>query len=345
LCVHWVGLNTSRVEFEARVDFPYQKRCKDRRHMRNQLTRRVWMAVAMLVLMAGAFGCAGRMTASDEAGAAPAAEPYYEAEQAVEAPASEGEMYAINAMPAADLARKVIANARIDLVVADAQETVREIEVLMTELGGFVSNANLYKGYYGGAELLQGSLTLRVPAESLENALARLEEMALDTNSRSIDRQDVTDEYTDIEAQLRNLEATENELRELLAEVRARPNATAEDILAVHRNLSEVRGQIEQLQGRKNMMDNLISLSTIEVTLTPDAANRPVVEDEWRPVVALRDASRTLVSALQFLGDALIWIVVFVLPILLLFLIPLALLIWLIRALVRRRRRNRAKAA
>lgn len=313
--------------------------------MRNQLTRRVWMAVAMLVLMAGAFGCAGRMTASDEAGAAPAAEPYYEAEQAVEAPASEGEMYAINAMPAADLARKVIANARIDLVVADAQETVREIEVLMTELGGFVSNANLYKGYYGGAELLQGSLTLRVPAESLENALARLEEMALDTNSRSIDRQDVTDEYTDIEAQLRNLEATENELRELLAEVRARPNATAEDILAVHRNLSEVRGQIEQLQGRKNMMDNLISLSTIEVTLTPDAANRPVVEDQWRPIVALRDASRTLVSALQFLGDALIWIVVFVLPILLLFLIPLALLIWLIRALVRRRRRNRAKAA
>jgi len=301
----------------------------------------MWIAAALLVLMAGTFGCAGPMAASDKT-AAPAAESYYGPEEVAEAPASDG-TYAVNAMPAADLARKVIANARIELVVADTQETVSQIEALMDELGGFVSNANLYKGYYSGAELLQGSLTLRVPAESLDAALARLDEMALSTRSRSIDRQDVTDEYTDIEAQLRNLEATENELRELLAEVRARPNATAEDILAVHRSLSEIRGQIEQLQGRKNMMNNLISLSTIEVTLTPDAANRPVVEDEWRPIVALRDASRTLVSALQFLGDALIWIVVFVLPILLLFLIPLVLLFWVIRALVRRRRRNRAK--
>lgn len=312
--------------------------------MSKQMTHRVWVAFAALVLMAGAFGCGGRASAPAEYAPA-AAEPYYGAEQAVEAPASDSGMYADNAMPASDLARKVVASAQIDLVVTDAQETVRQIEALMEELGGFVSNANLYKGYYGGAELLQGTLTLRVPAESLDAALARMEEMALDTRARSIDRQDVTDEYSDIEAQLRNLEATENELRELLAEVRARPNATSEDILAVHRDLSEVRGQIEQLQGRKNMMDNLIALSTIDVTLTPDAANRPVVEEQWRPIVALRDASRTLVTALQFLGDALIWIMVFVLPILLLFLIPLVVLIWVIRALVRRNRRRRATLA
>ena len=309
--------------------------------MPKKLTRWVWIAVAMLGFLVGALACSSASPAGPAAYDSGAAQPY--AEQALEAPAS-GNAFAVNFTQAPDQARKVIANAAINLVVADTQETVRGIEALMNELGGFVSNANLYKGYYGGAELLQGSLTLRVPAESLDEALARMEEMALDTRSRSIDRQDVTDEYSDIEAQLRNLEATENELRELLAEVRARPNATSEDILAVHRNLSEVRGQIEQLQGRRNLMDNLISLSTIEATLTPDAANRPVVEEKWRPVVALRDASRTLVSALQFLGDALIWLVVFALPILLIFLIPFALLIWVIRALVRRRRRNRTKA-
>ncbi len=312
------------------------------------MSRLMWLIAAMLLLVAGVTGCGARQAAapaSDSAtmqGAPMQPSMPDEAAYPAEAPAAGGE-YIANTAPAADVARKVIANARIELIVADTAETVRGIQTMMDELGGFVANANLYKGYYSGAELLQGTLTLRVPAESLETALAQLQAMALDTSSRSIERQDVTDQYTDIEAQLRNLEATENELRELLAEVRARPNATAEDILSVHRSLSEVRGQIEQLQGRKNMMNDLIALSTIDVTLTPDAVNRPVVEEDWRPVAALRDASRALVSALQFLGDAAIWIIVFVLPILLVFLIPLALLVLVIRALVLRWRRKRAK--
>lgn len=68
---------------------------------------------------------------------------------------------------------------------------------------------------------------------------------------------------------LRNLRATENEPRGMLTEVREKPNATPEDILAVDNRLTEIRGQIEQVQGRKNMLENLIGLSTIEVTLAP----------------------------------------------------------------------------
>ena len=251
----------------------------------------------------------------------------------MEAPAAGGE-YAVVA-PAPDLTRKVIANARIELVVADTEAVVRRIEGLMNEFGGYVSNANLYKGSYGGADLLRGTLTLRVPAESLETTMDALEEMALDTRSRSVDRQDVTDQYSDVEAQLRNLEATENELRELMAEVRARPNATPEDILAVHRSLTEVRGQIEQLQGRKNVMDNQIALSTIEVTLTPDAATRPVVEEKWRPVAAL--VMRRGVGVCVAVHDLAIWVLVYRAhhagaP------DPLALIVWVVRALVQRRR-------
>ena len=238
-------------------------------------------------------------------------------------------------------ARKVIANARIELVVDDTEQSADNIAALAIEFGGYVSQANLYRDSYGGRNLLRGTLTLRVPVENLESALAQLEAMAIEVRSKSIDREDVTDQYSDIEAQLRNLEATENELRELLAEVRARPNSSSEDILAVHRDLTEIRGQIEQLQGRQNMLDNLIALSTITITLIPDAANRPVMEDQWRPTTVMRDAARTLVSALQFFGDVAIWVVVFLVPILLLALIPLAIAIWLIRTIVVRRRRKR----
>ena len=83
---------------------------------------------------------------------------------------------------------------------------------MVKELGGYVSSTNLYKNTYSDGELLQGSMSVRVPAEELDNAMARLEALALDVNMRTIDRQDVTDQYSDLEAQIRNLEATEKEL-------------------------------------------------------------------------------------------------------------------------------------
>lgn len=240
--------------------------------------------------------------------------------------------------------RKIIGKAWLELIVEDVDATVQNIDALMQELGGYVSTANLYRSQYDGSDALQGTLTLRVPAADLDLAMNRLESVALDVRSKRIDRQDVTDQYSDIEAQLRNLEATEHELRELLAEVRAKPDATAEDILVVHRSLTEVRQEIEQLQGRKNMMDNLVGMSTIEVTLIPDVINRPVVEAGWRPGVVARNATRALVSTMQLLGDIIIWVAVFVLPLIILALIPLALIIWAVRWLLRRLDRYHSKS-
>ena len=244
---------------------------------------------------------------------------------------------------AAPLERKVIARAHIQLVVEDTAATVEEIEALMDEVGGYIANSNLYKSNYSGAERLQGTLTLRVPAEQLDAAMDRLAAMGVDVPQRGLDREDITDQYSDVDAQLRNLEATEAELREMLAEVRARPNATTEDIMAVYRTLTEVRSQIEQLQGRKNMWDNLIALSTIEVTLTPDTATLPVVEEGWRPAVVAREALRALVSAVQVLGNMAIWVVVFLLPLLVLAAIPLAILFFVLRWLLRRLSRKTAQ--
>lgn len=242
--------------------------------------------------------------------------------------------------------RKVIANANIELVVADTEAAVEEIKSLARDVGGFIANANLYRSNYGDSNLLSGSLTLRVPAERLEETLDRLSALAVEVRSENIDRQDVTDQYSDIEAQLRNLQATENELRELLAEVRARPNATPDDILAVYRSLTEIRGQIEQLQGRKNLLDNQIALSTITVNLIPDAASRPIVEEGWRPAVVSRNALRALVNTLEFLGTVAIWFGIYILPLAVLALIVLSIAIVVLRGVFRFfRKRSKTKAA
>jgi hypothetical protein len=243
------------------------------------------------------------------------------------------------------IARKVVANATINLVIDDTEQIVTQLQGLIDEVGGYVANANLYKSTYGNDTRLQGTLTLRIPADELENVMAQLETLAVEVNNKTINREDVTDQYSDIDAQLRNLEATEVELREMLAEVRAKPNARPEDILTVYDHLTTIRGQIEQLQGRKNVLDNLVAFSTLEVTLTPNFVTLPVIEEGWQPGVVARSAVRELVNTLQGLSNLAIWVGIYGLPILLIILLVVVALVWLLRSVLRRfTQRNTAAA-
>ncbi|MCC6457882.1 MAG: DUF4349 domain-containing protein [Caldilineaceae bacterium] len=281
----------------------------------------LWIVSALLLA-----ACSAASPMSNES-AAPAAGSASSNDAVAQAPGSDG---------TAESNRKIIARASLELVVADTQAAVDEIGTLMEGLGGYVSTSNLYRSTWGSGEALRGTITLRVPSENLEAALDALAELAVTVDSRSLNREDVTDQYSDVDAQIRNLEATEQELLAMLEEVRERPNSTSEDIMSVYRTLTEVRGEIETLRGRKNMWDNLISLSTIDVTLTPDSANLPVVEEGWRPAGVAREAQRALVSAVQVLGNMLIWFGLFVLPLLILALIPLAIAAWLLRWVLRK---------
>jgi hypothetical protein len=287
-------------------------------------------AAGMVVLVLAVAACSAASPASMEAPSYPAGEA------AIPAAPVEAQLAQEGGTTDALVTRKVVATARLDLVVEDTQTTVDAVNALMDEVGGYISATNLSKSYYSGSESLQGTLTLRVPAEALDTTLTRLAELAIDVRSRSLDRQDVTDQYSDIDADLRNLEATETELRAMLQEVRERPNSTTEDIMSVYRTLTDVRGEIEQLRGRKNLLDNQIAMSTVNLTLTPDIANLPVVEEGWRPAVVMRGALRALTQAVQALGNVVIWGVFFLLPLVLIALIPIAIAIWLLRWLIRR---------
>ena len=236
--------------------------------------------------------------------------------------------------------RQVIANANISLVVADTATALAGVEQVVSDLDGYVADMDLSKGRYDESEALRGSVTLRVPATSLEEALDLLQALATDVNYLNVNRRDVTDQYSDLDARLRNLRATETELLALLTEVRERPNAKVEDILAVHRSLTQIREEIETLQGRKNLLDNQIDFSTIWVELIPDSVFRPIVEEPWSASGPVRNALRALVATLQGLLTALIWAVLYLTPLLLVFLIPLAVLIWLVRLWMGRRRKG-----
>jgi hypothetical protein len=221
--------------------------------------------------------------------------------------------------------RMIIRTADLSLVVKDVESSLEEIKATVKELKGYIADSNTWHQ----AEQLRANLTLRVPAESLDEALERIKAVALKVESERTAGQDVTEEYTDLEAQLRNLEATEKELRELLKTVRER-TGKAEEILAVHQRLTEIRGQIERIKGRMQYLERSAALATITVDLIPDELAKPIVQPGWQPLGTLRNATRSLVQALQFIVDALIWIIIFVLPVLLVLLALPAFLVWLL---------------
>lgn len=238
--------------------------------------------------------------------------------------------------------RKIIYTGNISVVVKDPAESAHKVEQLATEAGGYVSQSQLSQ--YTG-DLMRGMVVIRVPVASYQRVFEQIRKLGVRVLSENSNASDVTSEYTDLEAQLRNLEAAEKELAAMLAEVRARPNAKPADILEVYNALTQKRGEIEQVKGRLQYLGNQVSLSTITVDLVPDEVTKPVVETGWQPLATLKDASRTLVNILQGLVDLLINLLVVVVPVLLIVALPIVLLILLVRWLVRRRRKPAPPAA
>jgi len=161
--------------------------------------------------------------------------------------------------------------------------------------------------------------------------------MALKVERETSSGQDVTEEYTDIQAQLRNLEATETELLALLTEVREN-RGKAEEILAVHRELTSIRGQIESLKGRSQYLERMTALATITMEIRPKATPGAVVEQyRWNPLVTASRALRSLLAFAQVVLDVGIYLLIFS-PVII---IPVV-IIWLVVRAVRRGRKPSA---
>jgi len=232
----------------------------------------------------------------------------------------------------ATIERLVIRNAYLDLVVPDTEAALDEINGLVDELGGYVVESNVDQYQEG----LRAHITLRIPAESLDAALERIRGLATEVRSEHISGQDVTEEYVDLQSRLRHLEATEERLLEFLEEAE-----DTEAALDVYEQLREVEGEIEQVKGRIQYLEQSAAMATVSLDVTPDELAQPIQIGGWHPEGTLRNAFQSLIRVLQFLVDAAIVIVVLVIPILIVIAVPVAGLFYLVRAIVRRRRAHR----
>jgi len=231
--------------------------------------------------------------------------------------------------------RMLVRTANVSLVVTNTEDSVAQIKSIVTSFGGYVVDTRLWRD----EGQLRGSVTVRVPADDLDDALSQFKALAVKVERESSSSQDVTEEYTDLNARLRNLEATEQELLELLGTVRER-TGKAEEILAVHRELTNIRGQIEQLKGRMQYLERTSAMSSVTIELIPDILSQPIAGTGWRPSETVANALRSLLRTVRFIANAAIWIVLYVLPVAVIVLIPFA-IVWLIW---RRRRKGKPAA-
>lgn len=217
--------------------------------------------------------------------------------------------------------RKVIKNASLSIIVKNINDTIRSVKTVASEVGGFVQNMVVsenggvmpYRTEQTEDLIKSGYIVIRVPSDKLDSALERIKAEAIKVSSENVTNQDVTEQFVDLEAQLRNTQREEQSYLAVLDRA-----TKVEDILNISSRLSDVRGRIERLQGQINYLSRSIDMSTITVNLTSEA-DVEVFGVVWSPLVVIKEAIRNLLEQLVGYINALIRII-FSLPVLALWL-------------------------
>lgn len=153
--------------------------------------------------------------------------------------------------------RKVARQISLVIIVPDLEKAVSQLEELVKGSGGYIQNADMWQTN----DRMMANLTMRVPVEKMEDLLPRIEGIGR-LERKNIAGKDVTEEYYDATARKSTLERQEKRLLELLNKA-----GTVKEMLEIENELSRVRGQVESLQARLKVLDNLTSLATISVEL------------------------------------------------------------------------------
>ncbi len=236
--------------------------------------------------------------------------------------------------------RMVIKNASLSIVVEEPGVSLEAISKLASDLGGFVVSSNLYRTQTAnGLEVPQANITIRVPADTLDQALAEIKSGAGQILSENVSGQDVTQEYTDLESRLRNLERAEEQLSEIMEQA-----WETEDVLVVYNRLVEVQEQIELIKGQMKYYEQSAELSAISINIQANEAVQPLKIGNWQPVGVAKRALQALINTLKFLADMLIWTVLYILPVALILFFPVRWLWrWLKKGSAKRKARKEQK--
>ena len=205
--------------------------------------------------------------------------------------------------------KKVIKNGNLNLKVVNADNAVSKIGEIAKRNNGDVFSSNFYENT---KNIKSGSLTVKVPVANFESTFQEIKKVATLVMQESTTGQDVTEEYSDLQSQLKNKQAEEQQFIKILDQAQK-----IQDILEVTRELSRVRGEIEMLQGRIKFLNSQTDMASIFVSLSEDA--NITLADSWRPWQVVKDSVNVLIKKAQGFVNFVIVLVIAALPLILLY--------------------------
>jgi len=207
--------------------------------------------------------------------------------------------------PAAE--RKIIRTSSLEMVVQHPADVADRIAVMAEGSGGYLVSSE-----GGGQNATSGTLTIRVPAAKFEEVRVAIRKLGVRVESEKVEAEDVTRQYADQDADLRNLKAEEAQYLAIL-----RQAGTVKDMLNVTEKLSEVRGQIEQQQAEFNALSKQVETVALAISLRTEV-QAPVSWLNWRPEYQLKlalhdglesvaDYATVMIGILFYLPATLLW--------------------------------------
>jgi hypothetical protein len=212
-------------------------------------------------------------------------------------------------LPNSSYDRKMVRTTEMDLIVKSPAETVAKIRQLTGQIGGFLVTSEIN----GEQDAGSATLTIRIPSADFEETEQAIRKLSLRVESENLNAEDVTRQYVDEEAGLRNLRAQETQYLGILQQAK-----TVKDTLEVSEKLNAVRGQIERKQAEHEALSKQVETVAIAVSLRAEA-DAQVFGLHWRPLYQLKLSARegldglgsyvaTMVSFCFYLPAVLLWL-------------------------------------
>jgi hypothetical protein len=197
---------------------------------------------------------------------------------------------AFSLAPSSPSARNMIRKGSIALVVRNPRESAERIRSFAEQAGGFLVSSEID----GGENAPKASLTIRVPAAKFEQVISEVARLGVRVEAEKLEAEDVTRQYVDLAARLRNYRAQETQYLGILKQAR-----TVKDTVDVSEKLGEVRGEIEQQQAEFDALSKQVETVALTVSLHAEAEVQ-VFGLHWRPLYQLKPAVR---DGIDGIGD------------------------------------------
>ena len=208
-----------------------------------------------------------------------------------------------NIAPSTSTNRLVIQNSDLSLLVKDVRKSNDEIINYAKDVGGFMVSSYLSNPQ----DTASATVVVRVPSRKLKDTLVYLRGLSAKVISENLNGEDVTDQYTDINARLQTLYTTKAKFEEIFIKA-----ILIQDILNVQREIISIQDQIDSLKGQQQYLEKTSQLAKITVYLATDELELPYTPKEtWRPEVIFKAAVRSLVQNLRDVATLIIWILVY----------------------------------